>query len=163
MIILADDDVFYSKDLVEKLYRLHQENPEDIVCMGVALIYPELSTPPDQWTRPSSRQIIQHSEIAQPFTGTGSLFPPHCLDERAFDKELLQQLCPFADDLWLKYMSMKKGTLVTGITPDRNMPVFIYGTAQSGLWHINGEQKQNDVQWENILQYFGDLNDSIQK
>lgn len=156
LIILTDDDIFYSKDLVENLYKLHQENSEDIVCMGVALIYPKLSTPPNQWTRPSARQKIQHSEIAQPFTGTGSLFPPHCLDERAFDKELLQQLCPFADDLWLKYMSLKKGTLVTGITPDRNMPIFIYGTDETGLWHINGEKRQNDIQWENILRHFED-------
>lgn len=155
LIILADDDAFYSKDLVEKLYKLHQENPEDIVCMGVALIYPELSTPPDQWTRPSSKQRIQHSEIAQPFTGTGSLFPPHCLDKQAFDKKLIRELCPYADDLWLKYMSLKKGTLVTGITPDRNMPIFIYGTDATGLWHINGKERKNDTQWENILRYFG--------
>ncbi len=156
LIILADDDAFYSYDLVEKLYELHQVNPKDIVCMGVALIYPTIDTPPDKWTRPETMQNIRHSYVAQPFTGTGTLFPPCCLDDSVFDVALINDLCPYADDLWLKAMSMLKGTKVTGMTPDRNMPVFIYGTSNNGLWHINGENKQNDVQWRNILNHFGD-------
>ena len=163
LIILADDDVFYSKDLVEKLYKLHQENPEDIVCMTTAIIYPDIHTAPTYWTRPLPGERIIHSEMAQPFTGQGTLYPPHCLSEETFNKELIKKLCPNADDLWLKYMSLKKGTKTTAIYKERSMPVGIYGTPESSLWHINGEQRQNDVQWENILQYFGDLNDSIQK
>lgn len=156
LVILVDDDAFYSRDLVEKLYELHKNNPKDIVCMGVALIEPSIDTPPDKWTRPAKNQVIRHSYIAQPFTGTGTLFPPSCLDHSAFNNDLMKELCPYADDLWLKAASMINGTKVTGITPDRNMPIFIYGTSESGLWHINGKDKQNDVQWQNILNYFGD-------
>lgn len=163
LIILTDDDAFYSKDLVEKLYKLHQENPEDIVCMTTAIIYPDIHTAPTYWTRPLRGERIIHSETAQPFTGQGTLYPPHSIPDEAFNAELIKELCLHADDLWLKYMSMRNGVKTTVMYKERSMPVGIYGTPESSLWHINGEERQNDIQWENILRYFGELNDSIQK
>lgn len=157
IVILVDDDTFYSKDLVEKLFRLHQQYPKDIVCMTPTLIS-NINELPSAWHAPLCDEHIIHSSYAQPYSGQGTLYPPHCLDESvAFDKDAIMKLCPHADDLWLKLMSLRKGVHVTSIYKYRGIPVNIYGTAEGSLYYINGcaEGNQNDVQWQNLLDEYG--------
>ena len=101
-------------------------------------------------------QVLLHSYIAQPFTGSGTLYPPKALDSRAYQKELIFSLCPYADDLWLFFMALCAHTPVTAFYPYRDIPMMIDGTSASGLWQINGRDMQNDVQWRAILDHFGD-------
>ncbi len=155
LIILVDDDTFYSYDMVEKLVQMHRKHPDDIVCMTPTMIT-AVQDLPSKWVSPKCSEHIEHSYFAQPYSGQGTLYPPHCLDEEyAFDKEKIMELCPYADDLWLKLMSMRKGTCVTSIYKYRSIPVNIYGTAAGSLYYINGENKQNDVQWQNLLDHYG--------
>jgi hypothetical protein len=112
---------------------------------------------PSKWKMPRAAQKVEHSVLAQPYSGQGTLYPPHSLDEEyLFRKDLVMQLCPYADDLWLKYMSLRKGCRVSMNYKLRDIPVTIYGTSQSSLWYINGQDGQNDVQWAAILEYFKD-------
>ncbi len=151
VVILVDDDTCYSRDMVKKLVKLHNRYPEDIICMTPTMIS-EVNDMPSKWHAPLCNERIVHSYLAQPYSGQGTLYPPHSLDEsHAFDKNKILELCPHADDLWLKFMSMRKNTLVTAIYKYRSIPVNIYGTAKDSLYYINGEGKQNDVQWQNLL------------
>jgi hypothetical protein len=45
-------------------------------------------------------------------TGAGTLYPPGLLDERVFDKDTIKKHCLSADDIWMKTMSLLKGTKV---------------------------------------------------
>lgn len=156
IIILVDDDTFYSYDLVKKLMKMHKKNPNEIVCMTAALIS-HVKDVPSKWISQKYNEKLEHSFLAQPFTGQGTLYPPHSLDEEyLFRKDLIMTICPFADDLWLKVMSMKKNTLVTTAYKFRSIPITIYGTSESSLWYINGQDGMNDVQWEKIIHYFSD-------
>lgn len=156
IIILVDDDSFYPLDTIEKLYEMYQKNPAEISCMTPTLIS-DFYDMPSKWNRPCECSEVTHSYLAQPYTGQGTLFPPHCLDEKyAYEKDLIMRLCPFADDLWLKYMSLRKGTRVSTYREMRDLPVTIYGTQNSSLWYINGQDGKNDVQWQNLLNYFND-------
>lgn len=154
LIILADDDNFFPLDTIKKLMKMHKKCPNEIVCMTTAIIS-GASELPDVWGRPKHNERIEHSAIAQPFTGQGTLYPPHVLDEEyLFRKDLIQKLCPYADDLWLLYMALRKKTKTSAVYKMRGMPVTIYGTFESGLWHINGNDRKNDMQWQAILGYF---------
>ena len=154
LVILADDDIFYTKDLVKKLVGMHHMNPDEIVCMSVAMIS-EFHEVPSNWSPPKYNAKISHSDKAQAYTGAGALFPPGSIDrEYVFRKDLIHDLSPYADDLWLKYMSMRKHTKTTAVYPNRFMPVMIDSTALSGLWYINGFDGQNDIQWQSIGEYF---------
>ena len=155
LVVLVDDDTFYSRDLVRKLMQLHRRYPEDIVCMTPAMIT-DIYDMPSKWRSPRCNEQVVHSYWAQPFTGQGTLFPPHSMDESvAFCKKKIMSLCPHADDLWVKYMTMRKGIHVTSIYPFRSIPVNIYGTSEGSLYYINAEENQNDVQWQNLLDYYG--------
>ena len=52
-------------------------------------------------------------------------------------------------------MAHKNGTKITTMRTWRPFPICIYGTAEGSLYYINGEGKQNDIQWQNLLDYCG--------
>lgn len=156
IIILVDDDTMYSYDLVEILMKTHKKNPEDIIGTTCMIIPEDITKPPSVWTRPRMDERFIHSLFAQPFTGQGTLYPPHTIPQNAFDKKMIMQICPYADDLWLKFLSMTTGTVVTLVWKYRGMPIAIYGTPASSLWYINGQGGKNDIQWSAILEQFKD-------
>ena len=156
LIVLADDDAFYPRDMLAKLFSLHEKYPKDIISSTSAVTTTGYHSVPSQWHAPKMEQVLLHSYIAQPFTGSGTLYPPKSLDSRVFQKELICLLCPFADDLWLFFMALGAHTPVTVFHPYRDIPMMIDGTSASSLWQINGRDMQNDVQWRAILDHFGD-------
>lgn len=154
LVILADDDTFFPCDMIEQLYKLHIKNPKDIIGTTVVKVDDYFSLPA-QWGKLKSGERALHSMHIQPYTGQGTLYPPHSLDEEyLFNKDLIMKLCPYADDLWLFYMSLRKKTPVSVVYKERAMPIGIYGTGENSLWQINGKEQKNDIQWQDILDYF---------
>lgn len=148
LIILADDDIIYPADTIERLMAMHHKYPDDICTITGQKM--EKGKLPSQWRNPLLKERLEHAEEVQIFTGSGSLFPPHSLSPCAFDAEAIKVKCPYADDLWLTFMAQKKGTKITALHPWRAFPVMIYGTGNNSLWQINAGQGQNDHQWENL-------------
>lgn len=160
LVILADDDMFYPRDTIQKLLQMHKRWPEDICCITAQIIEPTFSAMPSVWRNPSPNEhTLQHTDRIQAFTGSGTLIPPKALPEEAFDKEAIRQLCPYADDLWITFMAHRNGTRLSTLKKWRPFPVSIYGTAEGSLYYINGEGNQNDVQWKNLLEHYGTLPD----
>lgn len=153
-IILIDDDTFYEYSLIKKLVKLHNRYPKDIICM-TAYMMDNFNDIPSNWHYIPKRKKIKSSLLAQAYTGSGTLLPPNCLDDKyTFNQDLIKKLCPYADDLWIKYMSYRKGTRVTTMYPYHSFSPEIYGTGEGSLWYINGLNKQNDQQWLNMINYF---------
>lgn len=156
LVILADDDLFYPQDTVKRLLEMHRRWPEDICCMTAQVMEPGVQSLPSQWRNPRlDENNLQHSDRIQAFTGSGTLVPPGALPEETFDQNMVRQLCPYADDLWVTFMANRAGTRITTQKKWRPFPVSIYGTAAGSLYYINGEGKQNDVQWQNLLDHYG--------
>ncbi len=156
LVILADDDLFYPRDTVKRLLKMHQQWPEDICCISAQVISPDFTSMPSQWRNPKPEEHNwQHSNQLQVFTGGGTLIPPHTLDSNVFDQTAIKELCPYADDLWISFMAHRHRTRITTLKNWRAFPVTIYGTAEGSLYYINGEGKQNDVQWQNLLDHYG--------
>lgn len=164
LIILVDDDTFYTKDLVAELYRLHVKEPQEIVCMTPAMIPSDFGAKPSSWRKAGSHEKIIHSYLAQPYTGQGTLYPPHSVSELAFDEEKVMKYCPYADDLWLKFFSLANCTRTTVLYPLRAIPVTIYGTGASSLWYINGpDGGKNDEQWKEMIKRYPDTFSEIRR
>ena len=160
LVILADDDLFYPRDTIKKLLRMHRAWPEDICCITAQVIEPTFSSKPSLWRNPQINECgLQHTDRIQAFTGSGTLIPPNALPREAFDKRAISCLCPYADDLWISFMAHRNGTKISTLKRWRPFPVSIYGTAKDSLYYINGEAGQNDVQWKNLLEYYGVMSD----
>ena len=156
LVILVDDDMFYPRDTIQKLLKMHKRWPSDICCMTAQVMEPDFQSAPSLWRNPGlGERTWQHSDRIQAFTGSGTLIPPDALPPEAFDKDTFQRICPYADDLWVTFMAHRKGTKITTMSTWRPFPICIYGTAAGSLYYINGEGKQNDIQWQNLLGHYG--------
>lgn len=161
IVILADDDIFYPYDMIDKLMKMHAEYPSDICACTTQVIYPSIEADPIMWRNPRVDEPIIHSSQVQVFTGSGSLYPPHSLLENAFDCDEIMQCCPYADDMWLTFKALANGTKITSFRKWRSFPVMIYETSKNSLWNINYSEGQNDTQWNNLKEYFQDEFDLI--
>ena len=80
--------------------------------------------------------------------------PPHVLSPHVFDKEVIKEICLYADDIWLKCMSYIANTPVV-LTQMNGPEIFDTATtAQNGLAKINVEQNLNDKQLTDVTNYY---------
>lgn len=156
LVVLFDDDMFYPKDTIKKLYKLYQDNSHDVCTITTQLITPSIYTNPSKWQNPSINQKIKHCSKVQIFSGSGTLLKANMLDKTVFDKEAIKSICPYADDLWLTFMIYKHGNKITSLNRWRSFPIGIYGTAADSLYYVNVVDNQNDKQWSNLIDYFPD-------
>ena len=91
LVILTDDDMFYPKDMIERLLKLHEKYPKDICTMTGQVITPSFDSKPSEWRNPKSEEKFIHSDQIQIFTGSGSLYPPNSLSKEVFNKKLIKE------------------------------------------------------------------------
>ena len=121
LIITVDDDVLYPPDLIDQLYQAHVAEPQVIHCNRGYRIPKASDTalqPYEKW------QLVDSGADASldimPTGVAGVIYFPGCFDEDVFNTENYQRLCPNADDIWLKAMSLKKGVPCKKIADERN-------------------------------------------
>ncbi len=154
IIITIDDDVIYDEKTIERLYTTHLIFPESVCarrCRKVKRTRSGAFAPYDTWDVSSIEQQPSSSLIA---TGVGGvLYPPHCLDHRAFSESDINALCLYGDDLWLKAMEHLNGTK-TVLTDARIALNFVAGSQGSALYHENQIGARNDTYMKNIIEWF---------
>lgn len=110
LILTLDDDIMYPPYLIDQLNRAYEQNPEVIHChRSHKMRFNDDGTikPYKQWgwdhhDSTPSKDIFP--------TGVGGvLYFPGCLHPDALNKAAFQELCPKADDVWLKAMSLRQG------------------------------------------------------
>ena len=156
LIITADDDILYPEYMIEKLYRAYQKEPGVIHCHRGHKILSNgkgLLQPYRKWDRDCFQ--FEKSLMVFPTSGGGALYYPGCFSEEVVNKELFMKLCPTADDVWLKALTLNKGVYCKIINRTRlwrddftdiTVPV------DKGLYVIN--KYKNDEQINNVFDYF---------
>ena len=154
LVILADDDAFYPRDTIKQLMKMHEKYPEDAIGTIAQGVPEDITVPPSEW--PKLREQAISSKHAQPFTGQGTLYCPNKFKDVLYNKTLISELAPLADDLWIYIVGYLSGIRVTVIPKLRSFPVVIWGTGDSSLFNINGNHgdNMNDVQWSKLVDYF---------
>lgn len=155
-IILADDDLFYPRDSLRKLAKLHKKYPNDIVCLSAQIIGPTMKSLPSVWETPSWGKKYISCWEAQAFTGAGSLFPVRWYTEELFDKEKAMAMAGSADDLWLKAMSLNAGVRTSVENPPRGFPVELHIPQNVTLFTENKATggNKNDIVWESLVREY---------
>lgn len=155
LVITVDDDLFYPEDMVEKLYKVHTEHEDCIVCMrahkmefanGELQPYSVWSTGAKGVTGPDRNLFFT--------SGGGTLFPKHCFSKRCFDEEAIKEFCFYADDVWLNCMRILDGRQTVKV--DQKYPEYISvkNAKKTGLAKMNVEQNQNDIQFKNVIERY---------
>lgn len=108
IIITVDDDFIYEETMLEKLLEFHREYPD---CVITNLGLKKNGVNYDNWDNLFYKSSGPTKWI-MPFGGSGVLYPPNSLHPDAFDKDLILNVCPLADDIWLNSMTILNNTYV---------------------------------------------------
>lgn len=156
IIITVDDDLIYSRDVIETLLRTHERYPKAVCARRVHKITKrpdgEIASYNDWLGEYCGCNVPSHALVA---TGVGGvLYPPHCLYGAAFDEALIVKLSLKADDIWLKFMELLNGTYVVWAPCRIPMPDLIKKEQATSLKSENVAQSRNDVYFANVQNYF---------
>lgn len=100
IVVTVDDDFIYEKRMLEKLLDFHEKYPK---CVITHLGLKKKGINYHDWENLFFKSVGPTNDI-MPLGGSGVLYPPNSLHPDAFNKDLIKQLCPLADDIWLNSM-----------------------------------------------------------
>ena len=113
IIVTVDDDNFYSRQLIERLYASYQLDRKSIHCNKVRRIATNSEGHPlpyVNWTMNVPPGTKSHSYLLLGYAGV--LYPPHVLDADVICEQKFASLAPSADDLWFWAMAVNAGTMI---------------------------------------------------
>lgn len=167
IIITADDDILYPSNTVTKLIETYKKHPHAICALGIRQLEVENQKlkPFNQWKANLyyepyhiSKDVLGQERLDLLAEGGSSvLYPPSILPQETFNTEKIKTLAPYADDIWLKATELLADIPV--VCYNDNQKVHIISFSQNvGLYQINMENNQNDVQFQAILDEYKDYN-----
>lgn len=162
LIVTIDDDIIYPIDHIDRLYKAYLKEPDIIHCHRAhRMQFNENGQllPYNQWLGDHKSDIASIDIFP---TGCGGiLYFPGCFHSDTDNETLFTSLCPHADDVWFKFMTLKKGYKAKVIQYSRPWEeyVIIPETKGKTLWNIN--VVENDKQIEELLNHYPDIQRSI--
>jgi hypothetical protein len=168
-IITVDDDVIYPADLLDRLIQKSQEFPNCIVCSrghflsfdsrGRLQPYHEMKA----GLRPYTVRRTLPSLSLLPTGVHGVLYPPFAFDEMAMDHEQFMSLCPYADDIWFKMASLKKGTPCVQVDERNSVFPDVPNLPKMSLADFNIVEGKNDLQFQACFTKYPDLLEKVRE
>jgi hypothetical protein len=163
-IVIADDDIYYRKRWLEKLWRDHLKYPNDIICHVADKICfdgRKKVMPYKKWQK--NINMRDTSPLYFPLGVGGVLYQKILLFKDTENAELFLKLSPYADDLWFYFMIVLSGHTVRIVKNSYTNMKYINPYKEYNIIHsvklsaINMDNDKNDEQFENILNYYRDL------
>ena len=107
-----------------------------------------------KWPGFFTAMIDKPSYLLAPVGVSGVLYPPESINKEVFNKEVFMKICIYADDMWLKVMSLLNSTKIIQTDCFSGHFFSIPGSQKESLLRINITNKQNDVQFQALLERY---------
>lgn len=163
IIVTADDDVYYSRDWLKKLYDSYLKDKNNIYAHKITKFifkddnFKAIGGGKDFYPKPSYLNKL---------VGVGGvLYPPQSLDEDVMRTDLFKMLAPTNDDIWFWLMAVKKGTKVSPVPNCEAKPIDVFGSEQTEkLTDINDKNLNLfEQQFNAMIDYYGDIKNKLIK
>jgi hypothetical protein len=154
VIITVDDDVVYPQNMVKALMDLYYKYPDSICCnFGSYITFNDKDEINlfRNWQSSFVKMLNEPSYLLAPVGVSGILYPPKSINKEVFNKNVFTNICLYADDLWLKVMGLLNGTKAIQSDCFPRHFFTIQGSQKECLLRINITKKQNDVQFQALL------------
>ena len=152
-IITVDDDELYHCDLIENFIKEHMPNPKLILCSRMHLIKLNKNKKPDKYSKWYQVNLSPDISPLNFPTGCGGiLYPPNCFNNEVFNENVFMDICPYADDIWFKAMSLLNNVSSKKIyTHNKKSKEYLSNDQDSNLYDINVGKKMNDIQLKKVF------------
>ncbi|MGB4079367.1 MAG: glycosyltransferase family A protein [Prolixibacteraceae bacterium] len=158
ILVTADDDLFYPKDWLGKLYNAYVKDNSKIYCHRMhRILFSEHKEilPYRQWDFCSQNNSVSCLNFIT--TGGGAIYPPRSFHPDVLKHELFQDLAPHADDIWFWAMAVLNDTKIQLVEGNYSDPIIVYGSQKKHLGELNYVHGGNDKQLNQILNHYPDL------
>ena len=124
IIVTVDDDVFYHRNMLRDLLRLHKRYPEAMIAHRAKRL--KLNTPYRKWRK--YRWYSFFIEDMRPRFGNlqtgvgGVLYPPNSLKPEMLDPNIFMAMAPTVDDIWFWAAAVANGTKLAPAPFGHNKP-----------------------------------------
>ena len=158
IIVTADDDIYYPKKWLERLYHSYIAHPKDIQVHRAhrVRLKDRKILPYEKWEKHVQEESARFDNF---LTGVGGvLYPPNCFLSEVFRNDIFLKYAPTADDIWFWFMALIYNrrirvvqnhiktlsctNLLRQILPNRKT-----------LYSINSTGR-NDEQIENLMKFY---------
>ncbi len=171
IIITADDDLLYHKDLVKRLFDSYVKNPECIHCHRITRLYylnDKLKVVNRTLYLNEDGKYMEKLCLPNAFnklsSGAGTLFPPHCFTKDVLDEKKFMKLAPTSDDVWFYLMGLLNGYKVKVVENNISKLSYVEGTQEDALCAINDKNgyKIFFEHLNNILKHYPKLKEKLE-
>jgi lipopolysaccharide biosynthesis glycosyltransferase len=153
--VIADDDTYYPKDWFDYLVSEAAQYPDCIVahrCHKIKVNHDNIPEAYVDWEK-GVNGSSGNSHLVFPTGCGGVVIHPKAISEEFRRRDLIEKLCPLADDIWLKAAYLQSGFKCR--KSHYSFPCLDYpGTRESGLAVKNVDQGANDQQLKDVFDYF---------
>lgn len=152
--VIADDDRIYPRWWLAGLYAAYQGDPTAIHCYrahGMRFNPKGMLRSYVDWHLLAPGLVGPSMTLFQTGTG-GVLYPPRSLHPEVFNQAAIRRLCPHADDVWFKAMSILRGVPVRKVQAQFREFPSVSGTQKERLWNHN--RSANDIQINAVFTYY---------
>jgi len=145
IVVTVDDDILYPENLLETLFESYKRYPQCVSAMRAHRILFKNGKllPYNSWEYESSYSKLPQLDLFAT-GGAGALYPPKCMDEELFNEETIKKTSLGADDVWLKFMQLKKKTPVVLADTNKVKLLYIPASQKISLWSENRDNNRND-------------------
>jgi len=161
IIVTIDDDFYLPRDWLKMLFESYLKEPQYIHCYKPIQITMESDgqlKPKKEWVN-CLPLAMEPSFHIFPEGYAGVLYPPGSLHDEVLNEEVFTRLCPLADDIWLKAMSILNGVCCKNVKwPNSGKYTVINGTQSKALRKINDLQNKNDEQIKAVFDHYSIYN-----
>lgn len=154
-VVTADDDVYYPRNWLKELVESFDGDTKVVLCHRaheISLNKNGLPQPYDRWRFDVAPG--KPSALVFPTGVGGVLYPPGVFHSDVTARDVFQQLCPNADDVWLYWMARRHGAKFRKVGKKRSF-VDWAGTQAHALWIQNVSRGSNDVRINAMIHRFG--------
>lgn len=156
IIVTVDDDVLYPENVLEQLWKIHQNYPNAVCCQrGHMVAYTKEGKFANysEWDS-EVRGLMKPTLQLFPIGCGGVLYPPHTLNTNLFNKDEIKELCLANDDIWLKTMEVLNNVPAVRGIPGTLIYFDILGTRKSALLLENANECRNDKIMEAVCKKY---------
>ncbi len=122
IVITVDDDVIYAETFINDLICSYKKFPKAVSARAVRIVLKdgEKFAEYNEWdTDPKYYADMPRMDLCA-IGYAGVLYPPLCASDRWFDKEKINELAEYQDDLWLKCNEIIEQIPVVYVKPAQN-------------------------------------------
>lgn len=155
IVITVDDDCYYPVDTVENLMAIHQEYPQSIAANRIhGIVVNNNNEVVDYKNWSHNYKPENDSKLDHLLTGvSGVLYPPSIFNDNLFKREVLLDICKYADDVWLSLHARAAGISIKTNSRFNKDFISISKSFKVRLLNHNSKSGGNDVQVKAVLKY----------